>query len=264
MLLCSKEDVKEYRKIKELITPKDIVNYIVTSDIFNEGEVQLVNKVNESAFSNFLIKDYDAYKSQDNILHFFAHTKYDGDYAEDFASEVFRFIDVVVTNCNNGKGIENNKPLYVSISVFSYDNYDEKYLDIQTFSKCYNDSKVQFRSKVVGTTKSGVDNLDAVLKSMKTEGTVLQVEEGYYILKDFPYLKTTRIIDSNEVFLRKPLGFVVMSKKALKLLVSKPITEKRYFSLESIQDEIDAVISFKNNYLGWDSVKNCFVIITES
>lgn len=264
MLLHSKEDIKEKQEILKLVTVKDIVQYIVNrDDLINYDSDRKANYLNQSAFECFTIKEYSAFQIQDNILFFYALTKYDMEQAHYFKNEVFRFIETILKNCNNQQGIADSKPLYVSIEVFGYDRYDEKYLEVATFSRCYNVSKIQARRKIVGTKDGGVSNLDAVLNLMRTSGAVLQLNNCNYVLQDFPYNKTIRLISENDMHLRFPLGFVAQSKREVSLVVSKPITEKRYYSLESLQEKIDSMISSNRHYLGWNSAKNCFILLCE-
>ena len=265
MLVHSKGDIKEMQEVLKLVTVKDIVQYIVNRDdlINYDYNVRKANYLNYSAFEDFNIKEYDVYQIQDNMLFFTVLTKYDMEQAHYFQREVFRLIETICKNCNNQQGLVDNKPLYVAIEVFSYDSYDESYLEVETFSKCYNASKVRSRSKIVGTKDCGVTNLDAVMNLMRTSGAVLQISNGNYVLKDFPYNKPVRVISENDIHLRLPLGFVAQSKREVKLITSSPITEKRYYSSESIQKKIDSMISSNRHYLGWNSAKNCFIILCE-
>lgn len=264
MLIHSKEDIKEKQEILKLVTVKDVVQYIVNRDsLINYGNDRKVNYLNCSAFEDFVIKEYDVCQIQDNILSFYVFTKYDAEQAYHFNNEVFRLIETILRNCNNQKGLVDNKPLYVSIEVFSYDSSDESYLEVETFSKCYNESKVQSRSTIVGTKDCGIDNLDAVINLMRTSSAVLKINKGNYVLKDFPYNKTVRLVNENDAHLRFPLGLVAQSKREVKLIVDSPITEERYYSLESVQKKIDSVISSSKHYLGWNSSKNCFIILCE-
>lgn len=258
-------------KVRGCKTASDIVNYVLNNDILNSYpnressmSYKLVRnpfKINSSAFDDCELKDFNIHSLQNNMLNFYAFTRYDYDYASYFIDEVFRFMDTVVAHCNNGQGII-DKPLYVSIEFHSLDEYDESLLKVDTFSKCYNVSKVQKRSKIVGTQQEGLYNFDEVMKLMKSDNGVLFIQGGNYILQDFPYMNTVRVIDENELVFRKP--FVYTSKSELRLLTSKPITMKRYFDITSLQLKIDSVITRPlKNYLMWDSICNCFRIIHE-
>lgn len=264
MLVYSKDDIKEKEEILKLTTVKDIVHYIANrDDLINYDNNRKANYLNYSAFEDFTIKEYDVYQVQDNILFFYVYTKYDIEQAYYFNKEVFRLIETILRNCNNQKGLVDNKPLYVAIEVFSYDRCDENYLEVETFSKCYNASEVQSRNTIVGTKDEGIANLDKVINLMRTSGAVLQINNGNYVLKDFPYNKTVRLVIENDIYLRFPLGFVAQSKREVKLITGSPITEKRYYNSESVQKKIDSIISSNGHYLGWDSVKNCFIILCE-
>ena len=188
-------------KVKKLKTASDIVQYVLNNDVIYEGSrLSDFNpcKINTLAFKDCTLKDFDIHNPQSNMLTFYPFTKYDFDYASDVVDEIFRFMTFIVRHANSGNGIT-GKPLYVSIEFYAYDYYDESFLMVDTFSKCYNDSKVQTRTNVVGTTQEGLYYFDKVMEFMKNEGGVLNIQGGNYVLNDFPYLKTVRSIGRNEL-----------------------------------------------------------------
>lgn len=251
-------------KVKKLKTASDIVQYVLSSDVLYESSDRFTDfnpcKINTSAFEDCILKDFGKHNPQSNILTFFLLTKYDFARASDVVNEIFRFINYIVNHADRGNGIT-GKPLYVSIEFYAYDYDDESFLMVDTFSKCYNAPKMQINPMIVGTTQEGLYHFDEVLELMKNKGMVINQQNGNYVLHDFPYMKAVRSVNKNEVLLRKP--FAIISEKALKMLVSKPITMKRYNSSTSLQQLIDCLIAKPKRYLMWDSTMDCFKIIVE-
>jgi hypothetical protein len=254
-------------KVKNLKTASDIVQYVLKSDVLHDdpngylvGNDFKPYKINTSAFVDCTLKDFGIHSPQSNMLTFFLLTKYDFDRASDVVNEIFRCMTCIVHHANRGNGIT-GKPLYVSIEFYAYDYDDESFLMVETFSKCYNAPKMQIKPTVVGTTQEGLYHFDEVLKLMKDEGRVINQQNGNYVLQDFPYTKTVRSVDGNEVLLKVP--FAIMSDKDLKMLVRKPITMERYNSLTSLQQLIDCLIANPKRHLMWDSTNDCFKIIVE-